>query len=203
MPIELLELPMPVTLRSESPISDEDLMQFSERNRPWRIERNKAGEITIMTPVGGTGSTHERYVTRMLGNWTEDDGRGIDFSPSVGFKLPDGSCLSPDASWISLERWNTLTPEQQDSFPPLCPDFVIEVRSKSDKRKIVQAKMQTWIDNGCKLAWLVDPIDCNVSIYRPGQAPEFLDKPEVVSGNDPVAGFELRCGPLWLQPRNG
>jgi Uma2 family endonuclease len=100
--IDLLDLALPIVLRPSAPVSDEDLMRFSELNKPYKIERNKRGEITIMTPIGGIGSTHERYVIRMLGNWTEENGTGIDFSPSIGFNLPDGSCLSPDASWMPL-----------------------------------------------------------------------------------------------------
>jgi Uma2 family endonuclease len=153
-----------------------------------------------MTPVGGIGSTHERYVDRILANWTEEDGRGIDFSPTVGFNLPDGSCLSPDASWVSLDRWNALSLKQQEGFPPLCPDFLVEVRSKSDPRRMVEAKMQTWLDNGAKLAWLVDPIAKSVTIYRPGQAAETLEQPESVVASDPVAGFILLCAPLWSSP---
>ena len=195
--IDLLDLAMPITIRPSSPVSDEELMRFSEQNKPYKIERNKDGEITVMTPVGGIGSTHEKYVTMMFGIWTETDGTGIDFSPSVGFNLADGSCLSPDASWISLERWSELTPGQQTGFPPLCPDFLIEVRSKSDPRKMVEAKMQTWLDNGAKLAWLIDPIAGNVTIYRPNQTAETLERPEVVKGEGPVDGFELRCTRLW------
>jgi Uma2 family endonuclease len=194
--IDLLDLEMPVALRPSAPVSDDDLMRFSSRN-PYKIERNKEGEITIMTPVGGIGSTHERYITLELGIWTRKDGTGIDFSPSAGFKLPDGSCLQPDASWISLDRWNALTPEQQEGFPPLCPDFIVEVRSKSDSRRILEAKMQSWIDNGAKFAWLVDPIATNVTIYRPGQPSETLERPEAVRGEGPIATFELPCSPLW------
>jgi Uma2 family endonuclease len=195
--IDLLNLAMPIILRPAAPVSDEELMRFFEQNKPYKIERNKDGELTIMTPVGGIGSTHERYITMMLGNWTEEKGTGIDFSPSVGFNLPDGSCLSPDASWVLLERWNDLTSKQQIGFPPLCPDFLIEVRSQSDPRRAVEAKMQTWLDNGAKLAWLIDPIDGSVTIYRPNQAPETLDHPEVVKAEVPVDGFELRCARLW------
>jgi Uma2 family endonuclease len=96
-----------------------------------------------------------------------------------------------------LERWNTLTPEQQTGFPPLCPDFLIEVRSQSDARKMVEAKMQTWMENGAKLAWLVDPIAGSVTIYRAGHAAETLERPEIVKGEAPVDGFELRCSRLW------
>ncbi len=196
--IDLLDLTLPITLRPSAPVSDEELMRFSEQNKPYKIERNKEGEITVMTPVGGIGSTHERYVNGELYIWTRKAGTGIDFSPSVGFNLPDGSCLSPDASWVALDRWNALTPSQQSGFPPLCPDFLIEVRSQSDPRRMVEAKMQTWLDNGAKLAWLVDPIAGSVTIHRPGRPAEILDRPDIVRGEGPVDGFELPCGPLWL-----
>jgi Uma2 family endonuclease len=197
MPIDLLELPMPVTLRASSPVSDEELMRFSEENKPYKIERNKYGEIVIMTPVGGTGSNHEYLIAAAFVHWMGEAGDGIVFSPSAGFKLADGSCLSPDASWISSARWNALTLAQQVGYPPLCPDFLIEVRLQSDARRMVEEKMQLWMENGAKLAWLVDPIDGSVTIYRPGEAAETLQRPEVVMGEEPVAGFELRCARLW------
>ncbi len=195
--LDLLDLAMPIVLRSALPVSDEELMRFSEQNKPWRIERNKDGELTIMTPVGGIGGTYEKYVTVKFGIWTEGNGTGIDFSPNTGFNLPDGSCLSPDAAWISLPRWNALTPEQQEGYPPLCPDFIIEVRSRSDSRRIVEAKMQSWIDNGATLAWLIDPVAKSISIYAPGQIALTLDQPETVVATAPVAGFTLTCTPLW------
>jgi Uma2 family endonuclease len=195
--IDLAGLELPIVLRPSGPVSDQELMRFSAQNAPFKIERNKEGALTIMTPVGGIGSTHEMYVAGKVFNWAEETSAGIAFSPNGGFNLADGSCLSPDAAWISLERWNTLTSEQQAGFPPLCPDFLIEVRSQSDARKIVEEKMQTWLDNGAKLAWLVDPIAASVTIYRPGRAPETLDRPEIVKGEAPVEGFELRCTRLW------
>ena len=114
----------------------------------------------------------------------------------MGFNLPDGSCLAPDAAWITKEH-EDAPPEQQDSYPPLCPDFLIEVRSKSDPRRMVEAKMQTWLDNGAQLAWLIDPIDGNVTIYQPGQSPETLDRPVAVAATGLVSGFVLRCERLW------
>ena len=195
--IDLAGLELPIVLRPSGPVSDQELMRFSAQNAPFKIERNKEGALTIMTPVGGIGSTHEMYVAGKVFNWAEETSAGIAFSPNGGFNLADGSCLSPDAAWISLERWNTLTSEQQAGFPPLCPDFLIEVRSQSDARKIVEEKMQTWLDNGAKLAWLVDPIAASVTIYRPGRAPETLERPEIVKGEAPVEGFELRCTRLW------
>lgn len=195
--IDLLDLELPLTLRPSARVSDEELMRFSERNRPHKIERNKEGDLIIRTPVGGIDGTHEKYITMKFGIWAEANGTGIDFSPNTGFNLPDGSCLSPDAAWISLDRWNALTIEQQESYPPLCPDFVVEVRSRSDSRRLVEAKMQSWLENGAKLAWLVDPIAKNVTIYHPGQAAETLNQPEIVIAGPPIAGFELVCTPLW------
>lgn len=195
--IDLLGLELPIVLRPSARVSDEELMRFSEQNKPFKIERNKEGDLTIMTPVGGIGGTHEQYITGTLFAWTQQDGTGIDFSPSTGFNLPDGSCLQPDASWMTLERWNSLTLKQQTGFPPLCPDFVVEVRSQSDPRRVLEDKMRAWLDNGAKLAWLVDPIAASVTIYRPGHAAETLERPEIVKGEAPVDGFELRCTRLW------
>ena len=195
--IDLLDLEMPILLRPSAPVSDEDLMRFSEQNRPFKIERNKEGELIVMTPVGFIGGTHEGYIAAALLLWAEQDGRGTAVPANVGFKLPDGSCLAPDAAWVAQTRLEALTPEQKIGYPPLCPDFIIEVRSQSDSRPSVETKMQLWLENGAKLAWLVDPIDANIAIYRPGQSSELLDHPELVKADGPVDGFELRCPRLW------
>jgi Uma2 family endonuclease len=136
-------------------------------------------------------------VSGALANWTDETGTGVSFSPNTGFNLPDGSCLSPDAAWVSLARWNALTPAEQASFPPLCPEFLIEVRSRGDSRRMVGEKMQLWMENGAQLAWLVDPIDAKVTIYEPGKAERTLDRPEIVEAGEPVAGFVLRAERLW------
>jgi len=193
----LTGLPLPIVLRPPSPLSDDELLAFSRKNKPFRIERNAKGEIEIMTPVGGQGSNWEAIVIRELGMWSEDDGRGLFFSSNGGFNLPDGSMLSPDASWVSFERWNALTAAEQASYPPLCPDFLIEVLSASDSLKVLQAKMEVWIANGAKLAWLVDPFAATITIYRPGIAPEVLSKPDSIEAGDPVAGFRLTTSRLW------
>ena len=150
-----------------------------------------------MTPVGGIGGTHEFYVTASFATWVEQDGTGIGFSPNTGFNLPDGSCLAPDAAWIPLHRWDALTLRQREGFLPFCPDFLIEVRSRSDSRKILEAKMRQWIENGAQLAWLIDPIEATVSIYRPGEPTETLERPDTVAAHAPVAGFQLRTTRLW------
>ena len=193
----LTGLPLPIVLRPPSPLSDEELIAFSRKNRPFRIERNTKGEIEIIAPVGGQGSNWEAIVIRELGMWSEDDGRGLCFSSNGGFNLPDGSMLSPDASWVSFERWNALTTAEQASYPPLCPDFLIEVLSASDSLKVLQTKMEVWITNGAKLAWLVDPFAATITIYCPGIAPEVLAKPDSIEAGDPVAGFRLTTSRLW------
>lgn len=197
MTINLDGLAPPIALRPSVSLSDEELMRFSSDNKGCKIERNHRGEITIMSPVGGIGSAHEEYVSGEFYIWTKQNGTGKMFSPSGGFNLPDGSCLSPDVGWMTLDRWNSLTLKQQTGFPPLCPDFVIEVRSATDASTLVEAKMRLWLDNGAQLAWLVDPVDRNVTIYRPGHAPETLARPETVAATAPVAGFVLDCGILW------
>ena len=203
MPFTLAGLPLPVTLRPAQALSDEQLIRFSEANKLYKIERTREGELTVMTPVGGIGSTHEVFVASALYLWNETAQTGVAFGSNAGFNLPDGSCLSPDAAWLSLDRWNALPPEQQAGYPPLCPEFIIEVRSRTDPRRLLEAKMQLWLDNGAHLAWLVDPAgDVNsregaVTIYQPGSAPETLVQPEVVHGAGPVAGFELRANRLW------
>ena len=195
--IDLSSLTLPVIIRPGTRMTDDELICFSEQNKPYRFERNKEGEIVMMTPVGGIGGTHENYVAAMLYVWTEQTGTGIAFGPNTGFNLPDGSCLSPDAAWLSLARWNSLTPKQQAGFPPFCPEFLIEIRSRGDRRHAVEAKMQLWLENGAQLAWLIDPIDQNAVIYKPNTAPEILERPELLTGTEPVAGFTLTATRLW------
>ncbi len=196
-PLDLYELSMPVILRPHIPLTDEQLMRFSERNRPYRIECNHLGEITIMTPVGGIGGGDEMVISFELMGWAKKDGTGKAFSPSTGFRLPDGSCLSPDASWLSYARWNVLSREQKLGFPPLCPDFLNEVRSRTDSRELVEEKMHRWLENGAKLAWLIDPQQQTVTIYAPSTEARTLERPEVVLATEPVAGFELHCLEIW------
>ena len=193
----LTGLPLPIVLRPPSPLTDDELIEFSRKNRPFRIERNARGEIEIMTPVGGWGSNWEAIVIRELGMWTEDDGRGMFFSSNGGFNLPDGSMLSPDASWVSYAHWNALSVEQQASYPPVCPEFVIEILSASDSLRLLQAKMEVWLSNGAQLAWMVDPYAATITIYRPGEAPEVLQRPDSIEAGSPVAGFRLTTSRLW------
>ncbi len=195
----LTGLPLPIVLRPPSPLTDDEILELSRKNRAMRIERNAQGEITVMTPVGGEGGNWEATVIRKLGSWADEDDRGLVFSSNAGFALPDGSMLSPDASWVAFSRWEALTPEQRRKYPPLCPDFVIEILSSTDSLRMLEAKMETWMTNGAKLAWMLDPYAGTLTIYRPEQEPETLIRPEFVEGEAPVAGFRLTTAKLWAQ----
>ena len=192
----LAGVPLPITMRPAVPLSDEEIIAFSRRNRPYRIERNAHGELEIMSPVGSDGSRWEAYVIRELGNWTGQHG-GEYFSSNGGFTLPDGSMRSPDASWVSAARWAALTTKEQRGFAPLCPEFVVEIVSESDSLSQVQAKMLGWMANGAELAWMIDPYGESVSVYRSDGGMEVLAKPDWVEGEGAVAGFRLKTSQLW------
>ncbi len=197
--IDVTDLELPIDLRPFTRVTDKELLRFAVENKPYRIERNSQGEITTMTPVGGIGSSHEAYVASSLSQWNEVRQAGVAFISNAGVRLPDHSCLSPDAAWIDLARWNKLTPEEQEGYPPLCPDFLIEVRSRSDPRHLVEIKMQLWMENGAQLAWLIEPILATVDIYKGNKPGESLERPEIVTAGEPVLGFELRTSRLWSQ----
>ena len=195
--LDVTDLELPIALRPLKRVTDEELLRFSVENKPYKIERNSQGEIKIITPVGGIGSTHEAYVASSFYQWNEAMQTGVAFISNAGFKLPDHSCFSPDAAWISLARWNELTPEEQEGYSPLCPDFLIEVCSRSDPRHLVEIKMQLWMEDGAQFAWLIDPIFATVDIYKRNKPLESLQRPEIVTAGEPVLGFELRTSRLW------
>ena len=195
----LTGLPLPIVLRPPSPLTDDELLAFSRKNRPYRIEKTREGELAIMLPVGRDGGQRELRVASALMLWADENGSGEANGPNAGWNLPDGSTLSPDACWTRKTRTANFTREQTERYLPLCPDFIIEVRSQSDSLKALQAKMESWIDNGAQLAWLIDPYLATLTIYRPGQEPEVLQRPESVEADAPVAGFRLTTSNLWAQ----
>ena len=150
-----------------------------------------------MPPTGLDSGWRNIRIARRLDTWTEADGTGIAFDSSTMFTLPNGAKRSPDASWVRRERWDALAQEQRQGFGLLCPDFVIELRSPSDRLKDLQEKMQEYIDNGVQLGWLVDPLEKRVSVYRPGQSVTILDDPASVSGDPVLPGFVLQVQELW------
>ena len=190
-------LTLPIRIVPASPLSDDELIAFSRATEPYRIEQNAEGEIVVMTPVGGEGGILEGYIVRELGNWTEKSGHGVFFGPNTGFRLPDNSVLSPDGAWVPIEQWNSLSRSERQRFLPFCPAFLIELRSPSDPVVELEEKMVRWMSNGAKLAWLIDPIRKLAIVYRPGQQPETLHKPEVLEGEDSVAGFRLEMERFW------
>lgn len=197
MNLVLASLPLPIRLKPEAPMSDDDLMRFSLANRMLRMEREANGEILVMIPTGTKTGKINLRVGRLLDEWAEVDGRGVAFDSSTGFRLANGSIRSPDASWIAIDRWEALTDDQQEGFG-LCPDFVIELVSPSDRAAQVKKKiLEEWMANGVKLAWVIDTKKRTVTMYRTGEKPEVLVEPSSVQGEGPVRGFELVMGRVW------
>jgi len=178
-------------------MSDEEFYRFCQLHPDLRIERTSEGDLVIMPPTGGETGRRNFTISGLFFNWVVADGTGVGFDSSTEFALPDGAHRSPDVAWIRRERWDALTTEERKKFPPLCPDFVIELRSDTDRLSTLQAKMQEYIDNGAQLGWLVDPLEKKVWIYRPNIPVECLDNPATVSGDPVVAGFILPLDMIW------
>lgn len=172
-------------------LTDEQFFQLCQVNRDLRFERNANGDLIIMTPTGGESSNQNAELTVDLGLWNRQAQMGVVFDSSGGFKLPNGADRSPDAAWIASHRWNALTPDQRRKFPPLAPDFVIELRSPSDDLKPLQAKMQEYLENGVRLGWLIDPQNSRVEIYRRDRPIEVISTPAQLSGEDVLPDFVL------------
>ena len=196
MEFVLKDLPLPASLITDVPMSDDELLEFCAKNDLLRVERTRSGEIKLMSPTGsGTGAANAE-LNRQLGNWAYDNG-GVAFDSNTGFSLPDGSMMSPDAAWISDPRWSALSARDRSRFAPLCPEFVIELRSPSDSLPQLEQKMALWIENGAQLAWLIDPEAENVKVYRPGAAVEVHEHPTSVQGTGLIATFELLTDRIW------
>ena len=170
-------------------------------NETVRLELTAEGEILVMPPTGGVSGRRNIRIEAQLAFWTDCDGSGEAFDSSTTFILPNGARRSPDASWIALSRWQALTAEEQAGFPPLAPDFVIELASPSDlqaqRYADLQAKLQEYIDNGTRLGWLIEPQARRVEIYRPGREATILETPETLSGEEVLPGFELDLTAIW------
>lgn len=197
MEVVLQQSELPVRLRFERPMTDEDLLRFCAANETMRVEREANGELIVMSPSGsGTGRTNSE-LNFQLALWARGAGTGTTFDSNAGFTLPDGSVRSPDAAWVAWSRWNALSEEQREGFAPLCPEFVIELRSPSDALDELRAKMEMWIANGAELAWLLDPASKVVEIYRAGRAVEVQQGHSAAYGEGPVGGFVLDLGNIW------
>jgi Uma2 family endonuclease len=180
-----------LNLNSIIKLTSEQFYQLCEENPDLKLERNANGELIVMPPTGGeTGKTNSKF-NLQIGLWNEQTELGEVFDSSTGFTLPNKADRSPDASWVEKSRWSALTPEQREKFIPLCPDFVIELVSPSDSLKKTQEKMQEYMENGCRLGWLINRKKREVEIYRPGQDVEVLQSPLTLSGENVLPGFVL------------
>ena len=178
-------------------MTDDQFFGFCQVNRELRIERTSEGDIVIMLPAGSWSGHRDAVITMRLGNWAERDGTGLVFSFSAGFRLPNGATRSPDAAWVLKSRLEPFSIEEKEKFLPLCPDFVIELKSPTDRLADLKNKLVEYVDNGARLGWLLDPEARRVFVYRPGRAVEVLDHPESVSGDPELPGFVLDLKLIW------
>ena len=178
-------------------LNENQFYQLCRENPEVKVERNVKGEILIMSPTGGGTGKRNFEIGIEFGIWNRQTKLGVCFDSSTCFKLPNGANRSPDVAWIKNDRWNALTPEEQEKFPPIAPDFVLELMSPSDSLPETQAKMQEYINNGVKLGWLINRKMRQVEIYRLGKAVEILDFPQQLLGEDILTGFILDMQIIW------
>ncbi len=187
---------LPLNLQSLR-LNDEQFQDLRADNPDLRFELTAEGELIIMPPTGSMSGWRNINLSGQLLNWTKIDGTGICFDSSAMFTLPNGAKRSPDTCWIDLEKWNKLTEDEQEGIAPLCPDFVAELRSRTDAVSMLQDKMIEYIENGAQLGWLIDPKNKQVHIYRPNQVIEVLENPESVRGETVLKGFVLNLAEIW------
>ena len=178
-------------------MSADSFFDFCQLNSHLRIERNATGKLIIMSPAGSETGNRNFKLIQQLANWTDRDGSGIGFDSSAGFILPNGATRSPDASWIKLTRWNSLSAKQKAKFAPICPDFVVELRSPSDSLQLLKDKMQEYIDNGVSLGWLIDRPNRQIYIYTPNHKVQCLDNSKTISGDPLLSDFVLNLVKIW------
>lgn len=178
-------------------LTEDQFYQLCRANPDIKFERNAKGEIIIMSPTGGETGNRNAEIIIEFGVWNRQSQLGKLFDSSTGFQLPNGADRSPDVAWIKQERWDALTVEQKERFPPIAPDFVLELMSPGDRLQELQEKMREYIENGVQLGWLINRKSRQVEIYRPGQKVEILDNPATLSGEDVLPGFVLDLQIVW------
>ena len=181
----------PVYVPETLKVTDEQFLAFVMANPNLCLERTAAGELIVMPPTGSESGNYNFELNTDLGIWNRQARLGKAFDSSTGFRLPNGATRAPDGAWVTNERWNALTPQQRKGFAPICPDFVLELASETDSLDILRQKMQEYIENGCRLGWLIIPKLKQVEIYRLGQVPEVLQSPDTLSGESVLPGFIL------------
>lgn len=180
-----------------SKLAARDFHELCRLNPEMRIELTARGDLVIMPPTGGETGRRNARLTAQLSNWAERDGTGLVFDSSTGFTLPNGARRSPDAAWVRLSRWESLTPDEREQFPPLCPEFVVEIRSNRDTVQALCEKMDEYIANGAKLGWLIDPVEATVRLHAPGQPPRCLVRPTTLRGEPLLPGLVLDLTAIW------
>ncbi|MBE9112866.1 Uma2 family endonuclease [Nodosilinea sp. LEGE 07298] len=186
-----------IKLQPALAMTDDQFYQLCITNPDLKFERNAEGDLLIMSPTGGeTGNRNVELATEFV-LWNRQRRLGVVFDSSTGFKLPRGGERSPDVAWVEQSRWDALTPEQRQKFPPLAPDFVLELMSPSDQLSVIQAKMQEYMASGVRLGWLINPRSHQVEVYRPEQAIEVLDNPARLAGDPVLPGFMLKMALVW------
>jgi Uma2 family endonuclease len=178
-------------LRSVVQLTEAAFVNLCAANPEAKLERTATGELVIMSPTGGETGRRNLSLSMQLGLWNQRTGLGVAFDSSTMFQLPSGAFRSPDAAWVELSRWEALTPEEREGFVPLCPDFVVELRSPSDALKALQNKMAEYRDNGARLGWLIDPKTKQVEVYKLGTSVDVLQSPNMLSGQPFLPGFQI------------
>jgi Uma2 family endonuclease len=196
-PAESYTEPLVLRTRPVLDLTDDQFLAVCQLNRDLRIERNAEGDWLIMPPAGGGTGRREAEIIIQLGVWAKRDQRGLVYSPSAGFRLPNTAVRAPDAAWVLRSRLDAIPAEQQEKFLPLCPDFVLELRSPTDRLADVQAKMAEYLANGARLGWLLDPEPRHVYVYRPDAPVARLVRPETVAGDPVLPGFVLDLREIW------
>ena len=199
MQVDLPDLETRATflIRAERPMDDDEYFEFCAKNSELHIEREANGEIIIMPPTGFETGYRNNEVSSQLRNWARVDGRGVALGSNTEYVLPNGAARAPDASWILKSRLAGFTKEQKKRFLPVCPDFVGELISPTDRLPGVKAKMREWMENGAALGWLIDPDRRSVHVYRPQREPDVLVDIDHLDGEGPVAGFRLELPDIW------
>jgi Uma2 family endonuclease len=178
-------------------MSEEEFYEFCRLNPDLSLELTSEGDLIIMPPTGGKSGIRNAKLNVRLAGWAEKDGTGLAFDSSTLFTLPSGAKRSPDFAWVRSEQWDALTEDEQERFPPLCPDFVVELRSRTDTLKSLRQKMEEYVANGAQLGWLIDPLERKVHVYRPSAPVEELDNPQTISGAPLLGGMMLTLQEIW------
>jgi len=181
-------------------LSDAAFLALCQANRDLRFERTAEGDVVVMSPTGSETGRRSLSIAAQLYAWAQRDGDGIAFDSSTGFALPNGAVRSPDAAWVLRERYTTPSGPERSGFAPVCPNFVVELRSPTDARGPLEAKLAEYMANGARLGWLIDPETRQVSVFRPGREIEILGAPGRITGDPELRGLVVELGEVWETP---